>query len=196
MKHRSLLIFLAAIALAACEKPPLAEVDAAGEAYQDTAMNPDVTTYAPDSLREAQEKLAALRAEMEAQGKKGSLSRRYAAALTLASEAKSAAEKALTDAIKYKEQAKADAAALLGGFEEAISAFEKKVWAAKRLRGIKLDADIADMARQSRTAVADAEKDLAAGLYAAAKAKALTIRERLSNAEARVSEAVRLARGL
>jgi hypothetical protein len=99
------------------------------------------------------------------------------------------------EAVRSKEQAKTDATILLAGFADSISAFENKLWSAKRIRGIKLEADILTLAQSARTAVADADRDLAAGLYAAAKAKALTIQKQLADGEARVSKAVRLARG-
>ena len=185
----------AILLLGACEKPPQTEIEAAAKAYENSATNPDVITYAPDSLRNAQAKLAALRAEVDAQVKKGGLSRRYETAKILAAEAKTAAESAEMEAGRSKEQAKTEATILLAGFADSISAFENKLWSAKRIRGIKLEADILTLAQSARTAVADADRDLAAGLYAAAKAKALTIQKQLADGEARVSKAVRLARG-
>jgi hypothetical protein len=195
MRRRALLIAFAALLLGACEKPPQTEIDAAAKAYENSATNPDVITYAPDSLRNAQAKLAALRAEVDAQDKKGGLSRRYETAKTMAAEAKTAAESAEMEAVRSKGQAKTDATILLAGFADSISAFENKLWSAKRIRGIKLEADILTLAQSARAAVADADRDLAAGLYAAAKAKALTIQKQLADGEARVSKAVRLARG-
>jgi hypothetical protein len=194
-KYRGLLLAAAALCFTACEKPPQADIDSAAKAYQTSATNPDVVTYAPDSLRDAQAALAALRAEVEAQEKKGGVSRRYKAVIVLAADAQKAAETAVSDAFKAKEQAKLDATALLEGFAASIDQLESKVWAAKRIRGIRLDPDLSTLAQSSRTALEDAEKDLAAGSYAAAKAKALTIQEKLASGEARVSEAVRLARG-
>ncbi len=195
MKRRGLLLAFAVLLLGACEKPPQTEIDAAAKAYESSATNPDVITYAPDSLRDAQAKLAALRAEIDAQGKKGGLSRRYETAKTLAAEARAAAESAEMAAVASKEQARIDATVLLAGFADSISAFESKLWSARRVRGIKLEADILTLAQSARTAVADADRDLATGLYAAAKAKALTIQKQLADGEARVSKAVRLARG-
>jgi len=192
MKIRGLLLAFAALALWACEKPPQTDIDSAAKAYETSASDPDVTTYAPDRLRDAQSKLAALRAEVEAQGKKGSLSRRYEKTLTLAAEAKAAAEAAVAEARQAKERVKTDADTLLQGFESSISHFESKLWSAKRVRGIKLDEDLLTLAYDSRTAVADALKDFEAGSYAAAKAKAITIQERLAEGESRVAEAVRL----
>jgi hypothetical protein len=192
MKIRGLLLAFTAIALFSCQKPPQADIDSAAKAYESSASDPDVVMYAPDLLRDAQTRLAALRAEVDAQEKKGSLSRRFEKTITLAAEAKAAAEAAVSEAKKAKEQVKADADALLQGFEAAISQYESKLWSAKRVRGIKLDEDLLTLAQGARTAVADALKDFETGSYAAAKAKALTIQERLADGESRVAEAVRL----
>jgi hypothetical protein len=194
MKHLGVLFAAAAIMLGSCQKPPQAESDAALAAFETAASNPDAVTYAPDSLRAAQEKLDAMRAELDAQARKGSLLRNYDAATVLARDAKSAAEKALTDATRTKGQVKSDAESLFAGFATSIPEFEGKVWAARRVRGIKLDADIPTLAEASRAAVVDAEKDFQAGSYAAAKAKALTVQERLRDGETRINEAIRLAK--
>ena len=44
--------------LGACAHPPQAEIDAARAALDAASRNADVITYAPDSLRRAQEKMA------------------------------------------------------------------------------------------------------------------------------------------
>jgi hypothetical protein len=183
------------ILLCSCEKAPQAEIDAAFLAYDASSKNSDVVTYAPDSLRLAQEKLSALKAELDVQGKKGSIMRHYETAKTLAEDAKQAAENATLDAARAKEHTRMDAMALLEEFITSIPAFESKVWAARRVRGIKLDPDITALANAARAASADARKDLDAGSFAAAKAKAFTIKENLEDGEARIAEAVRLAKG-
>ncbi len=195
MRHLCALISAAVVLLCSCEKAPQAEIDAAIIAYDASSKNADVVTYAPDSLRIAQEKLSVLKAELDVQGKKGSFMRHYETAKTLAGDAKQAAENATRDAARAKEQARTDATALLEEFIASIPAFESKVWAARRVRGIKLDPDIAFLAAAARNAAADARKDLDTGSFAAAKAKAFTVRENLADGEARIAEAVRLAKG-
>ncbi len=195
MKYLGLLLASAMLALVSCEKPPQPEIDAAAMAFQASAKDPDVITYAPDSLRAAQEKRDTLQAELDAQAKRGVLMRRYDAAKTLAAEAKAMAEQAATDAARAKLQSRTDAEALIAGFAAAIPAFEGKVWAARRVRGVKLDPDILSMAEATRTALADAQNDLASGAFAAAKAKALTIQEKLADGESRINEAIMVAKG-
>ncbi len=195
MKHRWLILAASVLLLFACEKPPQDLVDDAIKAVETSAKNPDVITYAPDSLRAAQEKLDALKDEMDAQAKKNALLRRYETTQELAGEVKAAAELSLTDAIQAKELVKAETSALLEGFPDSILDYERALWAAKRVRGIKLEQDILTLADDSRTDVADAQKDFNDGSYAAAKAKALTIQQRLSDGASRISEAERIAKG-
>jgi hypothetical protein len=194
MKYLGLFLAACVLLLTACDKPPQAEIDAATKAFQDASHTPDVLTYAPDSLRAAQEKLEALNTELDSQAKKGPLGRRYAQAGALAQEARAAAEQAVADGAHAKEQAKADAASLLENLSGAIPTFETKLWSAKRVRGIKLDQEILGAAEGARAAVADAQKDYIAGSFAAARAKALTVQEALEDTESRITEAVRLSR--
>jgi predicted kinase len=194
MKRVGILLAVAMIALGSCQKPPQEAINAARAVYETAAGNPDTLTYAPDSLRAAQEKLSALSAELDVQSKKGSLLRAYDQTTKLAHDAQSAANKAISDAALAKEQARAEAESLFTALDASIPEFETKVWAAKRVRGIKLDQDIPTLAQDARTAIADARTDYDAGSFAAAKAKALTIQERLKDGEARINEATRLAK--
>ena len=194
MKRAGILLAVATIALCSCQKPPQEAINASRAAYEKAAGNPDTLTYAPDSLRAAQEKLDVLSAELDMQSKKGSLLRNYDGTTRLAQEAQSASNKAVSDAILAKEQARAEAEALFTTLDESIPVFETKAWAAKRVRGIKLDQDIPTLAQDARTAIEDARTDFDAGSFAAAKAKALTIQERLKDGEARINEATRLAK--
>ncbi len=194
MKILGLTLLFPVLLLLSCQKPPQEAIDAARAAYQGAAANPDTVTYAPDSLLAAQEKLSALSTELDAQQRKSSVLRRYDAVLSLAQEAQSAARKAASDAASAKAQTKADVEQLFTVLDASIPAFETRLWAAKRVRGIKLDADISTLAQTSRIAVDDARKDYEAGSFAAAKAKALTIRDRIQDGEARIAEAARLAK--
>ncbi len=188
-------LFLAAsLFLASCDNPPQAEIDTAAKALEAASHSVDVLIYAPDSLRAAQEKLEALRAELDTQARKGQLGRNYTQARALASDTRAAAEKAVRDAAQSKEHAKADVASLLESLSGAIPTFETKLWTARRVRGIKLDRDVLGAAEGAREAVADAQKDYVAGAFAAARAKALTAQEALEDSESRISEAVRLSK--
>ncbi len=188
-------LFLAAcLLLTSCDKPPQAEIDTAGKALETASRTSDVLIYAPDSLRTAQEKMEALRSELDTQGRKGQLARSYTQARSLALDTRAAAEKAVADATRAKERAKADVALLLESLSGAIPTFETKLWSARRVRGIKLDRGILGAAEGARAAVADAEKDYVAGSFAAARAKALTVQGALEDSQSRISEAVRLSK--
>jgi len=197
MKHlRLIFVTAAAIAVLACAKPPQAEIDAARAAIQTASDSADILTYAPDSLREAQDKMDQLTAELAAQQKKPSVSRNYEMARGLCREVVATSRQAAVDAETAKQQVAKDAAALIEKISGEIPDFESKVWTAKRVRGIRLDAitPLALVADQARLALDDARKDLDAGAFAAAKAKAMAVEDWLSQGEETISEQTRVAK--
>lgn len=197
MKHLRVVLFVAvAFGLAACAKPPQAEIDAARSAVQTATENSDVLTYAPDSLRAAQEKMDALSNELAAQEKRSPVSRSYDVARSLAEQAISASKQAAADAETSKEQVAKDAASLIDKIGSEIPDFESKVWTAKRVRGIRLDAitPLGLVADQARLALDDARKDLDSGSFAAARAKAMAVGDWLSQGEETITEQTRIAK--
>lgn len=197
MKALCTMIVLASVlALASCAQPPKAEIDAAKAALDAAAKSADVVTYAPDSLRAAQEKVAEMDAEIAAQARRSPLSRGYETTKALAIDAADAAHKAIEDAVTAKSQVARDASSLIEEVSAAISPFEYKVWAAKRVPRMHLDvitplALLPDMARKT---VDEAGRDINAGSYAAAKAKLMAVKDRLSNCEETIAEQTRIAR--
>jgi hypothetical protein len=197
MKHlRLIIIVAAAFGMAACAKPPQAEIDAARAAVQTAANSSDILTYAPDSLRAAQDKMDALSAELASQQRKSPLSRSYIAASRLAQLVVAASQQAAADAETSKQQVAKDAASLIEKIGAEIPDFEAKVWTAKRVRGIRLDAitPLGLVADQARLALDDARKDLDAGAFAAAKAKAMAVSDWLSQGEETITEQTRVAK--
>jgi hypothetical protein len=197
MKHlRVVIIMAAALGLVTCAKPPQAAIDAARAAVQTAADNNDVLTYAPDSLRAAQQKMDALNAELAAQERRSPVSRSYDEVERFAQEAVTAAQQAGTDAQNSKQQVAKDAAALIEKVGSEIPDFEAMVWTAKRVRGIRMDAitPLALVADQARLALDDARKDLDAGAFAAAKAKAMAVEDWLSQGEETITEQTRVAK--
>ena len=196
MKYVRLIAFVAVVlGVAACAKPPQAQIDAADAAVRTAAENLDVLTYAPDSLRAAQDRMQALRAELAAQNKRSALGRSYSLARTLASDTIRAAQQAEADAQNSKQQVAKDAASMIEKVGAEIPDFESKVWTAKRVRGIRMDAitPLAIVADQARVALDDARKDLDAGSFAAAKAKAMAVDDWLSQGEETITEQTRTA---
>lgn len=92
----------------ACGSPPTAEADAA-RASLASATNAGAEKYAADALKEAQAAQSALEAELKTQ--EGKLMKSYDRARELAVTAKTAADKAATDAARGRERLEAEAAA-------------------------------------------------------------------------------------
>jgi hypothetical protein len=197
IKNLCLVLVVAGVfGVIACAKPPQAAIDAARAALQTASDSSDILTYAPDTLRAAQAKLDTLNAELAAQGKRPAISRNYDAVQSLAQEIVTASQQAATDATNAKQQVAKDAASLIEKISGEIPDFETKVWTAKRVRGIRLDVitPLALMADQARLALDDARKDLDAGAFAAAKAKAMAVEDWLSQGEETINEQTRVAK--
>jgi hypothetical protein len=193
---RTLVVLSAALCALSCAKPPQADIDAATAALEASARSADVVTYAPDSLRAAQETMSDLQAELAAQAKRSPLGRGYEKAKGLAVQALADAQAAVAEAAAAKDQVRATTGPLIGAIGEAIPEVEKRLWAARRARGVRADflaARAQDIA-QARSSLADAQKDFDAGSFAAANAKAMAVRAGLDAIDGRISEAVRLAR--
>ena len=193
---RPLVLLAVLLLLASCAKPPQAEIDAAKAAMDATAKSADVVTYAPDELRLAQEKIAALDAEVAAQARRSPLSRNYDATRTLARDAADAATRAVGAAATAKDQVAREAAALAEEVTTSIPQFESRVWAARRVPRIKLDVilPLGLLPAQARGIVDDARKDIGAGAFATAKAKLQAIKDQLSDCEETITEQTRIAR--
>ncbi len=177
---------LLVLALFACAKPPQADIDAARAAVAAAAKNPDIVAYAPDTLKSAQDKLAQMDTEIAA--------KHYDKVKTLALDAKATAEAALNDAARNKEKAQADARTLIDALNKALPDAQKKAAAARNVRGIKLDfGALARQLAEAKAAVADADKDYAAGNFADALRKALAVQNQLNDGEKALSDAVQAA---
>jgi hypothetical protein len=195
-RSRVVLAAAAAAFLLSCSRPPQADIDAARAALASAALSVDVVTYAPDSLRAAQEKAAALEAELADQMRKPGIMRRFDAVRDLAVKAAELAATAESDAARTKAQVALDAALLADEVDAAIPTVETKVWVARRVPRIKLDiiATVALVPAQARATVEDARKDIEDGAFAAAKAKLLAVKDQLASSEETLLEQTRIAR--
>jgi hypothetical protein len=177
---------LLVLAIAACAKPPQVDIDAARAAVANAAKNADVVAYAPDTLKSAQDKLAQMDTELAA--------KHYDKVKTIALDARATAETAANDAARNKEKAQADATTLIEALKKSLPDADKKIAAAKRVRGIKLDFKaIAQQMTVAKAAIADADKDLAAGDFASALQKATAVQAQMNDGEKAVSDAVQAA---
>lgn len=172
-----------ALIVGACARPPQADIDAARASVADAAKNADIVAYAPDTLKSAQDKLAQMETELTA--------KHYDKVKALALDAKATAGTAANDAARGKEKAQADATALIAALKQALPDASKKLAAAKRVRGIKLDfAGLTKQLSDAQAAVADADKDLTDGNFAMALQKATAVQAQLSDGEKAIADAV------
>jgi hypothetical protein len=175
-----------ALVVGACAKPPQADIDAARAAVAAAGKNADVVAYAPDTLKAAQDKLAQMETELTA--------KHYDKVKALALDAKATAGTAANDAARGKEKAQADATALIAALKQALPDAAKKIAAARRVRGIKLDfAALNRQLGEAQVAVADADKDLADGNFASALQKAVAVQAQLSDGEKTIADAIQAA---
>jgi hypothetical protein len=174
------------LALGAGATPPQADIDAARAAVAAAAKNADVAAYAPDTLKSAQDKLAQMETELTA--------KHYDKVKSLAVDAKATADSAANDAARNKEKAQADASTLIDALKKALPDAQAKLAAARAVRGIKLDfAGLGQRLTGAKAAIADADKDLAAGSFASALQKATAVQAQLNDGEKEVSDAVQAA---
>ncbi len=137
-----LLIVGAGLIFAGCASAPTAEINATKSAIS-AAQTEDVQTYAPESLKAAEDELNNALAEVEAQNAKFAMSRDYKKASELLKSAKDAAEKAVADAQAAKTKCKADAEALIAALPQTIA--DAKAALAKAPRGKDTKADLEAM---------------------------------------------------
>jgi hypothetical protein len=187
MKYMKVLIpVVLVLVVAACAKPPQADIDAARAAVAAAAKNADIVAYAPDTLKSAQDKLAQMGTELAA--------KHYDKVKSLALDARALAGTAANDAARNKEKVQADAATLIDALKKALPDVGRKLAAAKRVRGIRLDfSAITAQLGAANTALAEADKELSGGNFAAALQKATDVQAQLGDVEKAVSDAVQTA---
>ena len=178
-----------------CAKPPQPEIDAAKAAVQ-AASDAGANDYAAASLRDAQNAVAALDAEVAAQAKKFALMRSYKQASTLAAQAKSAGEKAATDATAGKEKAKNEAEALLAQAQQAMEEANQMLATAPAGKGNKAEIDAMknDMATVAQN-ITDGQAAHTAGRYLQSKAKFEAALGTANNVKAQVEAAKAMKAG-
>jgi hypothetical protein len=178
-----LVLALAVLVLAACAKPPTAEMEAATAAVARAEANADTVQYAAPSLARAKDALARMQAAVAA--------KQYDSAKALAQETIQAAEKAIADGASAKARARDEASALLLTVRNALTETNASLAAAARVRGINLDVAGTDREIQAAARVVDAMgSDVSAGNYSAALTKGQDARATLGTLQQRISNAV------
>ena len=173
-----------------CAKPPQADIDAA-KASIEAARNAGAGEYAASSLSAAEDQVAQLEAELQAQQGKFALTRSYKKATEIATAAKAAGEKAAADAAAGKEQARTDATNLIGQAKTVLGEAQTALDGAPKGKGTQADLEVmkADLASVSTT-IADAEAALAGERFLEAKSKAQAAINSANTVKAAVEQAM------
>ncbi len=184
----------AALFLSACASAPKEEI-AATQAAVNTAKTDDVTTYAPESLKDADDTLQKAMAEVQTQDNKFALSRDYKAASDLLKQAKDKAAKAATDAQANKLKTKADAEAAITALGPQLAEAKKSLASAPRgkdtkadLEAMQADYKAAEEAQTAATQAMSSEKYMDALSQAkTAESKAAGIIDQVKAAKEKIS---------
>lgn len=173
-----------------CAKPPQPAIDAANQAVE-AAKAAEASDYAADSLKAAEDAVAALNTELKAQEEKFALFRSYKKAEELAASAKSAGEKAKTDADAGKEAAKQAATTAIEGLKTALADAKAMLDKAPKGKGTAADLEMmkADLAGVE-SGIAEAENALNAGKYKDAQAKADAAMTTVTNTKTAIETAI------
>jgi hypothetical protein len=185
-KMKMALLICAALAvsaaLAACAKPPAAEMEAAVNAVTRAENDADAVTYAGSALIRAREALTRMQAEAD--------SKKYDAAKSFAAEAVTAAEKAIADGKTGAARAREEAAGLVNSTKTSLAETEQAINAAQGIENIQLDFDAVDRDFETaRRTTGQAELSLAEADYQDALEKCRAARGLLSDITAQVAGA-------
>jgi hypothetical protein len=183
----------ASLSFFGCASAPTAEINATKAAVT-AAQTDDIRTYAPDSLKTAEDTLAKATEEVQTQDGKSSFSRDYKAASEFLKQAKDAAAKAQTDAQANKAKTKADAETLIAGLATQLADAKKALATAPKgkdtkaeLEALQNDLKSADEAAAAASAAISQEKFMdALGQAKAAQAKADGVIEQVAAAKAKI----------
>ena len=195
MRMGSIVVFtmVAALLFFGCASAPKEEIAATQSALQ-AAQTDDVRTYAPESMKAAEDLMSKATAEVQTQDNKFALSRDYKAASDLLKQAKDASAKAQTDAQEAKTKAKADAEATIATLTTLLEDAKKALATAPKGKDTKaeLEALQADLtaAGEASTAASQAmsQEKYADALAQAntAKTKATAIIEQVNAAKEKI----------
>jgi hypothetical protein len=190
-----LLILGAGLIFAGCASAPTAEINATKSAIS-SAQTEDVQTYAPESLKAAEDQLNQALAEVQTQDGKFAMSRDYKKASELLKSAKDAAEKAVSDAQAAKAQCKSDAEALIAALPQTIA--DAKAALAKAPKGKDTKADLEAMQNDLKLAeesLNEATQAMGQEKFKEALTKATSAKEKASAVINQVQQALEKIRG-
>ncbi len=183
----------ASLIFSGCASAPTQEINATKAAIT-AAQSDDVRTYAPESLKDAEDTLAKATGEVQTQEAKYGFSRDYKAASDMLKQAKDKAAKAQADAQANKAKTKADAEALISGLTKLLADAKSALATAPKgkdtkaeLEALQNDLKSAEEAAAAASTAMTQEKFMdALGQANTAKAKADGIIEQVTAAKAKI----------
>jgi hypothetical protein len=189
----ALITILAVLAVSACAKPPAAEMENAAAAVTRAENEPNILTYAEETLRQARSSLTRMN--------DAASTKQYDEAKLIAQETINFAERAITEARTGAEraaeaariaatQSSANAENLIRTVKASIAETEQALENAQN--NIPLDASaIVYQIETAKELIQDAEASLAANNYKEAEDTAAEARSSISNAMSLIAEAAR-----
>ncbi len=184
-----------AVLLAGCASAPTQQINTAKAAIA-SVQTDDVRTYAPESLKAAEDELNKALAEVQTQDNKFGLSRDYKPATTMLKSAQDLAEKAKNDAQVAKAKAKSDAEATIAALPQTIEEAKKAL--AKAPRGKDTKADLEAMQNDlklAEEALTEANTAMSESKYSDALAKAESAKSKATAIIDQVTKAQEKAKG-
>ncbi len=160
------------LAVASCAKPPQADI-AAARMSLDSARAAESAEYAPQALTAAEDAMAKLEAEIQAQQGRFFMFRSYDQAKLEAVSAADAARRATSEAVVAKERARSESSDLLARASTMLNDATQLLAVAPVGKGTAMDiaALKADLQTASQT-LQEAQRAFDAGRYKEASAKA------------------------
>ncbi len=170
--QKYLVTVVVSLAVASCAKPPQADIQAARAAL-DSARAAEAADYAPQSLTAAEDAMAKLDAEIQAQQGRFFMVRSYDRAKQEAVTAAEAAQRARSDALMAKEEARSESSEQLARANTLLTEAGELLTVAPVGKGTAVDiaALKADLQSASQT-LQEAQQAFDAGRYKEASAKA------------------------
>ena len=169
------------VCLAGCKSAPTEEINATTDALK-SIETADVNTYAPESLKAAQDEMNKALAEVKTQDEKFALTRDYKPSVALLKSTKELVEKAQSEAEANKAKAKADAETAISELPSMLQ--EATDLLAKAPKGKDTKADLEAMQTDLKLAeesAAEANNAMTAEKYVDALAKANTAKEKTAS---------------
>jgi hypothetical protein len=190
-----LLLLLGLAVVSGCAKPPQEAIDTARQALE-SARAAGAADYAPQALKSAEDAVAQLDAELQAQQKKFALFRSYKNLTTMAESAKTAGETAVAEANTGKERARGEAEAAIAQARTALTEAQSLLSTAPAGKGSQMDIEaMKNDLMGVETSVAEADRAYQEGRFLEAKSKADAANAQAMSVKTAVDQAKQMRAG-